>query len=129
MLFEALISPEADFLAYNKPDQQQFRNQVNYLSNIDFREQDRSVAFAVRVIPRASKSEIVGEQDGTLKVRLKAPPVNGAANEELVRLLAREFGVAKRQIDLLSGQASKNKRVRITGIDPAAVLAVLKGKT
>ena len=131
MLFEALAPPRGrvQFLAYNKPNVQRFRNQVIYLSNVDLQERDGAVMFAVRVIPRASKSEIVGEQNGALKVRLKSPPVDGAANDELIRLLSREFGVARSQVDIVSGQTSKQKRIRINGFDRAAVGPVLKAKT
>lgn len=67
------------------------------------------------MIPRASRSEIVGEHDGDLKVRISAPPVDGAANEEVVRLLAKSFGVAKSSVTIVSGETSKTKRVRIEG--------------
>jgi uncharacterized protein (TIGR00251 family) len=77
---------------------------------------DGGVSFAVRVQPRASKSEVAGELDGALKVRLAAPPVDGEANEELIRFLARLFDTPRRQIAIISGQTSKNKLVRISGI-------------
>ena len=95
---------------------------------INFREKDDSLIFAVRVIPRASKSEIVGEHDGALKVRLAAPPVAGAANEELIKLLAKEFGAAKSDIDILSGQTSKTKQVGISNISPEKLARFLQGK-
>ena len=60
---------------------------------------DGDVSFALRVVPRASKSEIVGFHDGALKVRIKSPPVNGAANAELIRLLAKQFGVSKSDVE------------------------------
>ena len=77
---------------------------------------DGSVTFPVRVQPRASRNEIIGELDGALKLRLAAPPVDGEANEELIRFLAKLFGVTRRQVSILSGQTSKNKLVRIEGI-------------
>jgi uncharacterized protein (TIGR00251 family) len=78
-------------------------------------EQSGAVTFTVRVVPRASRTEIVGEHDGALKVRLAAPPVEGAANEELVRLLARALSVSRGAIEILSGQTSKLKQVRVRG--------------
>jgi uncharacterized protein (TIGR00251 family) len=69
--------------------------------------------ITVRVTPRSSKSEVVGTVDGVLKVRLKAPPVDGAANEELVKVLAMEFGVPRSNIEIVSGHTSRTKRVRI----------------
>ena len=77
---------------------------------------DGGVTFAVRVQPRASQRGIVGELDGALKVRLAAPPVEGAANEELIKLLAKCFTVARNQVTIISGASSKAKIVRIAGI-------------
>ena len=77
---------------------------------------DGSITFAVRVQPRASKSCVVGELDGVLKIRLAAPPVEGRANEELIRLLAELFDAPLQRIAILSGQTSKNKVVSVSGI-------------
>lgn len=77
---------------------------------------DGPVVLDVRVVPRASRSEIVGFHDGALKVRIAAPPVDGAANAELVKLLAKQFGVAKSDVEIIGGQASRNKRIRISKI-------------
>lgn len=83
---------------------------------IRFSEKGGALTFSVRVVPRASRSSIEGEHDGALKVRVAAPPVNGAANEELVRTLARALGVAARDIEIISGHSSKLKQVRVSGI-------------
>ena len=85
---------------------------------VDFSIRDGSVTFAVRVQPRASRSEIVGELDGALKIRLAAPPVDGAANEELIRFLAKAFGVARAQIKIISGATARQKLLRVDGITP-----------
>ena len=77
---------------------------------------DNGITFAVRVQPRASRSEVAGELDSALKLRLAAPPVDGEANLELVRFLAKLFGVARQQVSILSGQTSKNKLIRVDGI-------------
>lgn len=77
---------------------------------------DGNLEFEVRVVPRASRSEVVGEHDGALRVRIAAPPVEGAANDELVRLLAREFNVRRAAVQITAGLASKNKQVRIHGL-------------
>lgn len=82
---------------------------------IKFTEKDGGVIFRVRVVPRASKSEIIGEHDGDLKVRIASPPVDGAANEELIKLIAKAFGVSRGQVEILSGQASKLKTLKISG--------------
>ena len=72
------------------------------------------MTLRVKVIPRSPRSEIVGPlADGTLKVRIAAAPERGKANAELVTLLAKEFGVAKDAIQIVSGHASGLKLVRI----------------
>ncbi|MBO0723963.1 MAG: DUF167 domain-containing protein [Blastocatellia bacterium] len=84
------------------------------------------VTFAARVQPRAAKSGVAGELDGVLKIRLAAPPVEGEANEELIRLLAKLFAAPRRRISILSGQTSKNKVISVSGIsvdEAARVLA------
>lgn len=87
-----------------------------------------ALTFAVRVVPRASRSEIVGEHDGALRVRLAAPPVEGAANEELVRLLARALGVPARAVEIKSGHASKTKLVRVAGATCERLSSLASGK-
>jgi uncharacterized protein (TIGR00251 family) len=80
----------------------------------------------IRVIPRASRSEIVGVFDGVLKVRIAAPPVDGAANSELVKVLAKAFAVPRRDVHIVGGDTSKNKRVRIAGASRSAIQQVLR---
>lgn len=82
---------------------------------ISFTENEEAITFTVRVGPRASKNEIVGELEGSLKIRISAPPVDGAANEEVVKVLAKAFGVAKSNVTIVSGETSKTKRVRVIG--------------
>ncbi|OGW36951.1 MAG: YggU family protein [Nitrospirae bacterium GWD2_57_9] len=72
--------------------------------------------LSVRIQPRASKNEISVMEDGGLKIRLTAPPVDGAANEALIRFLADTFSVTRSQVEIVSGHTSKNKIVRIEGI-------------
>ena len=80
-----------------------------------------AITFQVRVVPRASRSEIAGEHDGALRVRVTAPPVDGAANEELVRLLARELKVRAGAVEIVSGHSSRNKSVLVRGADSLAL--------
>ncbi|MGB7207664.1 MAG: DUF167 domain-containing protein [Pyrinomonadaceae bacterium] len=94
---------------------------------INFTEKNGAVIFTIRVVPRASKSEIVGEVEGNLKVRISAPPVDGAANDEVVRVLAKAFGVAKSNVVIVAGQTSKTKRIRITGVTAAQLQKILGG--
>jgi len=84
---------------------------------IQFSEDNRGLTFAVRVVPRAARSEFVGEQSGALRVRLAAPPVEGAANKELIKLLAKSFKLPNNAVQIISGSTSKNKIVRIQGGD------------
>ncbi|MBK6723018.1 MAG: YggU family protein [Acidobacteria bacterium] len=87
-------------------------------------ETTNAVTFSVRVIPRASRSEIVGEHDGALKVKLASPPVDGAANAELIKLLAKKFGVSKNDIEIVSGETSKNKRIKINNLSKSKFVEV-----
>ncbi len=80
---------------------------------INYSENNGSFIFKVRVVPRASRSEIVGEYDGAMRVRIAAPPVDGAANNELIRVPADKFGVVRGAVEILAGEASKLKTVRV----------------
>ncbi len=73
----------------------------------------KDIVIAVSVVPRASKSEVVGEVNGALRVRIAAPPVDGAANEELIKVLAKKYGVAKSKVSVIGGHSSRNKRVKV----------------
>src|ERR1700733_8475900 len=80
---------------------------------LEISERDGWITFAVRVIPRASRSEIVGLQGGALKVRLAAPPVDGAANNDLIRSLAKALGIFARDVKIVRGQTARLKTVRV----------------
>jgi len=88
---------------------------------------DRSgaVRFSVHVRPRSSRSTIVGVRDGSLDVALIAPPSEGAANDELRKLLARVFEVSRRDVNIIVGMASRSKLVEINGVHPDAVRELL----
>lgn len=73
------------------------------------------VILTVRVKPRASRSRVLGIREGALEVAVAAPPVDGAANVELLRTLADHFGLPRSQVRILSGEAGKRKRVRLSG--------------
>ena len=97
--------------------------------DLPFTCRDGGIRLAVRVTPRARRSEaagIVRDADGrpALAVRLAAPPVEGAANEALVGFLAKAFGVPKRAIRILSGETARQKILFIDSEDPA-ISAVL----
>lgn len=83
------------------------------------------VELALQVQPRASRTEIVGPHGGALKLRLAAPPVDGEANDELIRFLAKALGVPKSAVEIVSGATGRRKRVRVMGLDAHAALARL----
>ncbi len=75
--------------------------------------QGKDLILRVRIQPRAAKDEIAGLYGDRLKVRITAPPTDGRANEHLRAFLAKQFGVPKTRITLLSGAGSRDKRLRI----------------
>lgn len=83
---------------------------------LDIKKEPGGVSFAVRVTPRSSRNLIAGEEGGILKIRLNAPPVDGKANDALVRFMAKQLGLARRDVSLARGEKSRNKRLLITGI-------------
>ncbi len=87
---------------------------------------DGSVVLSLHIQPGAKKTEIAGLHGEALKIRLAAPPVDGKANAALIAFLARACGVPKAAVELLSGETSRTKRVRVSGAD-SAVLARLAG--
>ena len=84
-------------------------------------EKNGAVSFAVRVQPRASRDEIVGEYQDGLKIRLTAPPVDDRANEALCKLLASRLKVPLSAVRIASGERSRTKRIEITGVTAARI--------
>jgi uncharacterized protein len=82
------------------------------------------VELTVRVIPRARKTEISGERDGALVVRVAAPPVEGAANEALVEFFSSALRLPRRAIRIVSGERGRQKRIAIAGVTIGAVRAL-----
>jgi hypothetical protein len=74
------------------------------------------LTFTVQVQPRSSRDEIAGVHDGRLKVRISAPPVEGKANDRLIEVIAKAFGVPKSSVDIIKGHSSRLKTIRISGI-------------
>ena len=79
------------------------------------------MTLAVQITPNARRSEIVGWLGGKLKIKIKAPPVDGKANAELVRFLAKKFGVRQNAVRLLRGETAKTKLIEIEGIEEETV--------
>jgi uncharacterized protein (TIGR00251 family) len=76
------------------------------------------IRLSVRIQPGASRTEIVGEHGGALKIRVAAPPVDGAANEALLRFLADQLGVRRAAVTIRSGASGRAKVLRVAGITP-----------
>ncbi len=79
-------------------------------------EANGSVTFAVRVVPRSSRNQIVGVEGGALKIKLTAPPVEGAANAALIEFVAEWLGVRRSAVSIVSGDKARNKLVRVNGV-------------
>ncbi|UCC84701.1 MAG: YggU family protein [Gemmatimonadota bacterium] len=88
-------------------------------------EREGGVLFAVRVQPRASRTEVAGAHGEAIKIRLAAPPVEGAANAELVAFLAKQLGVSRSAVRIVKGERGRNKVVEVEGIARADVHALL----
>jgi len=96
---------------------------------IEIEERSGGVIFSVRVAPRGRRDKIEGEFSGAVKIRLKAPPVDGKANESLCRFLAECLNVPKAAVRIVAGEASRSKRIEVAGTTRAEVLAALSGKS
>jgi len=81
------------------------------------------VRFGVRLTPRAGRDDVDGVVDGVLRARVTAPPVDGAANEALLRLLAGRLGVARRDVRLVGGESARQKAVAVDGVPADAIVA------
>ncbi len=92
---------------------------------LNWRESERGITFLVRVVPRARRDEIAAVEDGALKVRLTAPPVEGKANEALVKFLAATLGVRSADVEILRGETSRHKLVRVRGASASRLKQIL----
>jgi uncharacterized protein (TIGR00251 family) len=90
------------------------------------REAGDSVSFAVKVVPRASRDEIAGFEGEAVKVRLKAPPVEGRANEALVAFLADLLEVSRARVEIVRGSTGRKKLLKIRGMTAAELMRRLK---
>jgi uncharacterized protein (TIGR00251 family) len=92
---------------------------------------DGSVVLTLHIQPGAKKTEVVGPHGDALKIRLAAPPVDGKANAALLAFVARKLGAGgtvKPTVELVSGQTSRAKRVRVAGATPAQVQSSLSAE-
>ncbi len=89
------------------------------------RKTEGGVTLALKVQPRASANQVVDAGGAELRVKITAPPVDSAANEALIRFLADTLGCARGNVELLRGNTSRHKVVRIHGLDPEVVAVAL----
>ena len=89
-------------------------------------EDNEGVILPVRIQPRASKDEIVGEYNGALKIKLTSPPVEGEANRRCIEFLSKRFKIAKSQLEIIKGEKSKDKLIKIIGLGKADVVEILQ---
>ena len=87
---------------------------------------DAEVVIRVKVLPRSSRSEIVGKTDGIYRIKLTAPPVEGKANKALINFLAKKTGIPKKSFQIVSGEHSRNKAVRVQTFSPEDTLKCLE---
>jgi uncharacterized protein (TIGR00251 family) len=83
---------------------------------IEVNEKNGTVTFKIRAQPRAAKTEMAGEYAGALKLRIAAPPVDGKANDEVIKFFSKLFEVANRNVEIVSGDSSRDKIIRIHNI-------------
>jgi len=93
---------------------------------ISIKQTPEGVTFTVRVLPRSSRNGFAGEQEGALKVKLTAPPVEGAANKMLVKFLSDSLKVPKSAVTILSGETGRTKTVSVEGVSPADIEGLIK---
>ncbi len=84
-------------------------------------------AVAIRLQPRSSRDQVLGERDGAIAIKLQAPPVDGEANAALLRFVARRLGVPPRDVTLVRGATSRSKWIAVQGRSAAEVRAALLG--
>lgn len=119
-MLQAGAFPEVHFSA-----QRQARTCGTITTMIPIQESQGAITFAVKVQPRAKRDAILGELGDALKVSLTAPPVEGRANEACIKFLAEFLKVPRSSITIASGQNSRRKLIRITGITAAELRARL----
>jgi uncharacterized protein len=81
--------------------------------------------LAIRVQPRAKRTEVAGEREGAIVIKVNAPPVDGKANEAVCKLIAQRLGVPVRSVRVVRGEKSRDKQVRVEDMDATDVRAAL----
>jgi len=95
------------------------------MTSLTIHESEDGVVFAAKIVPGSSRTAICGLFDGMLRIKISAPPEKGKANQCLLEFLARQLGVKKNAVHLVSGQTSRVKRLHVSGISSATLLKKL----
>ena len=99
------------------------------LRNFNITDASRGAAFTVKIVPKATKTEIVGiQEDGTIKIRLMSPPVEGQANEELIAFLAEFLHVDQGNIEIVAGIDSRKKLVSVLNVQAEDIDRLVKAE-
>jgi uncharacterized protein (TIGR00251 family) len=99
------------------------------LKNLNITDASRGAAFTVKIVPKANRTEIVGiQEDGTIKIRLMSPPVEGQANEELVNFLAEFLNVTPKDIEIVAGLDGRRKLVSVLNVKAEDVDRLVKAQ-
>lgn len=95
------------------------------MANLTIQETDDGVVFVARIVPGSSRTAVCGLFDGMLKIKVSAAPEKGKANQCLLEFLAKQLGVKKNAVHLVSGQTNRVKRLQVSGISSAMLLKKL----
>lgn len=98
---------------------------MSRLGVLELNEKEGAVTIRVRVQPRAPRTEIVGEHNGAIKLRICAPSVDGKANEECRRYLAKLLKVSATSVEIISGESSRDKVIRVSNMSARRILEAL----
>ena len=91
-------------------------------------DQDRiKTDIKIKLLPKSSKNKVVGKEGDTYKVKVTAPPVDGKANRALISLLSKRLGIPKRNIEIIAGESSRLKRIRVYGLLKEDVIGLMDG--
>ena len=110
----------SDLLVLNRPTRGD-----GFLRNRMLKKDKDGIRVKIFVKPRAKKNAVVGIQGDAVKIQITSPPVEGAANRDLRKFLAKTLGIAPSGVEILSGHTARHKTVRIVGVAPEAVHALL----
>ena len=93
---------------------------------VEINQKEGDVTLRVRVQPRASRTELIGEHAGAIKLKITAPPVDGKANQECRRFLAKVLGVSAGSVEIIAGESSRDKVIRVRNISADRVREALR---